>query len=175
VATVCGDDATAKIVGGVYAVIFPCLYLLSAEVVAAHNRYLSTIIVSFVGELARRAHPYRFDPDFFSLCPRRCPAWPEEVARYLMVWMAMLCAPLAYHQGEHAAITFLLESLAPKRKRWWQAAIDLTVAGTSPTAKERTAFVRAAEPTIKWYVARYGSFWVRRLQAAIRQQAVMHR
>jgi TRAP-type C4-dicarboxylate transport system permease small subunit len=35
--------------------------------------------------------------------------WSEELARYLMVWIGMLGASLAMHQGRHVGVTFIVD------------------------------------------------------------------
>ncbi len=44
--------------------------------------------------------------------------WSEELARYLMVWMAMLGAPLALRMDQHIGVGLVLERL-PRRARLW--------------------------------------------------------
>ncbi len=44
--------------------------------------------------------------------------WSEELARYLMVWMAMLGAPLALRMDQHIGVGLVLERL-PRRVRLW--------------------------------------------------------
>jgi TRAP-type C4-dicarboxylate transport system permease small subunit len=40
--------------------------------------------------------------------------WTEEAARYLMIWMALLAAGLAFKNGEHFNIDFLTSRLTPR-------------------------------------------------------------
>jgi TRAP-type C4-dicarboxylate transport system permease small subunit len=40
--------------------------------------------------------------------------WTEEAARYLMIWMALLAAGLAFKNGEHFNIDFLTSRLSPR-------------------------------------------------------------
>lgn len=35
--------------------------------------------------------------------------WTEEVARFLMIWLTFLGAALAWHQGRHIAVTFVVD------------------------------------------------------------------
>jgi len=44
--------------------------------------------------------------------------WTEELARYLMIWMAMLGAPLALRMDRHIGVGIVLERL-PRRARLW--------------------------------------------------------
>ena len=39
-------------------------------------------------------------------------AWSEEVAKYLMVWMALLGASVLFRQGGHIAITYFISKLS---------------------------------------------------------------
>lgn len=41
-------------------------------------------------------------------------SWPEELARYLMIWSGLLAAIYAYREGSHVGVTFLLERLHPR-------------------------------------------------------------
>jgi TRAP-type C4-dicarboxylate transport system permease small subunit len=50
--------------------------------------------------------------------------WSEEVARYLMIWIGMMGASLALHEGRHIGVDFVMEKLP---KRWRQI---LTVAAS---------------------------------------------
>jgi len=40
--------------------------------------------------------------------------WTEEAARYLMIWMALLTAGLAFKNGDHFNIDFLTSRLRPR-------------------------------------------------------------
>ena len=39
--------------------------------------------------------------------------WTEEAARYLMIWMALLSAGLAFQKGQHFNIDFVTDRMAP--------------------------------------------------------------
>jgi len=49
--------------------------------------------------------------------------WTEEAARYIMIWMALLAAGLAFKNGEHFNIDFLTSRLSPRL----QAALSLSM------------------------------------------------
>jgi TRAP-type C4-dicarboxylate transport system permease small subunit len=38
-------------------------------------------------------------------------SWPEELSRYLQIWVGLLAAIYAYHEGSHVGVTFLLDKL----------------------------------------------------------------
>jgi TRAP-type C4-dicarboxylate transport system permease small subunit len=44
--------------------------------------------------------------------------WAEEIAKYLMVWMAMLGAALVMWEKGHVAVEFLYDKIPPKIARW---------------------------------------------------------
>lgn len=50
--------------------------------------------------------------------------WTEELARYLMIWAALLAVSCGVARREHVAVTVLLERLPPKAHRLVCAAID---------------------------------------------------
>lgn len=43
--------------------------------------------------------------------------WPEEVARYLMIWITCLGAGLAIRYGDHVAVEFVLQRMPPPLRR----------------------------------------------------------
>jgi TRAP-type C4-dicarboxylate transport system permease small subunit len=45
------------------------------------------------------------------------PPWSEEIARYLMVWVAMLAMSSAMKRGQHIGLTFLVERLGPRGQK----------------------------------------------------------
>lgn len=49
--------------------------------------------------------------------------WPEELARFLFVWVALLGAALAFKRGAH----FSIEALVRKFSRRWQLSIALSI------------------------------------------------
>lgn len=42
--------------------------------------------------------------------------WTEEVARFLLIWITFLGAALAFQQGRHIAVSFVVDAFAPKVK-----------------------------------------------------------
>lgn len=50
--------------------------------------------------------------------------WPEEVAKGLMVWMALLAAPVGYRRQEHVGITLLQHALGPRGRVGLLVALD---------------------------------------------------
>lgn len=51
--------------------------------------------------------------------------WTEELARYLMIWAALLAVSSGVARREHVAVTALLDRLPSNRRRQVCAAIDL--------------------------------------------------
>jgi TRAP-type C4-dicarboxylate transport system permease small subunit len=45
-------------------------------------------------------------------------SWSEELARYLMIWMALAGASVALRQGAHVGVTLLVERLGPGIRPW---------------------------------------------------------
>ncbi len=45
-------------------------------------------------------------------------SWSEELARYLMIWMALVGASVAVRQGAHVGVTLLVERLGPRTRPW---------------------------------------------------------
>lgn len=45
------------------------------------------------------------------------PPWSEEIARYLMVWVAMLAMSSAMKRGQHIGLTFLVNRLGPRGQK----------------------------------------------------------
>jgi TRAP-type C4-dicarboxylate transport system permease small subunit len=50
--------------------------------------------------------------------------WAEELARYLMIWAALLAVSCGVARREHVAVTALLHSLPPLIRRWIAVGID---------------------------------------------------
>ena len=50
--------------------------------------------------------------------------WTEELARYIMIWAALLAVSSAAHRREHIGLDFLSRLLPPMPKMILQAAID---------------------------------------------------
>jgi len=51
--------------------------------------------------------------------------WTEELARYLMIWAALLAVSCGVARREHVAVTAVLHSLPATLRRWIEVAIDL--------------------------------------------------
>jgi TRAP-type transport system small permease protein len=51
--------------------------------------------------------------------------WAEELARYLMIWAALLAVSCGVARREHVAVTALLHQLPVLIRRWFDVAIDL--------------------------------------------------
>lgn len=56
-------------------------------------------------------------------------SWAEEVARYLMIWSALLAAGLALREGAHIAVETLPDSLPPRAGALVRAVVALVVGG----------------------------------------------
>lgn len=50
--------------------------------------------------------------------------WAEELARYLMIWAALLAVSCGVARREHVAVTALLGRFPPSMRRWVDVAID---------------------------------------------------
>ncbi|MBN9668813.1 TRAP transporter small permease [Labrenzia aggregata] len=50
----------------------------------------------------------------------------EELARYLMIWMALLAISCGISRREHIGVLVLIERLPPVVRKWLAVAIDLT-------------------------------------------------
>jgi len=44
--------------------------------------------------------------------------WAEEIAKYFMVWSAMLGAAVVLYENGHIAVDFLFNKLAEKQRNW---------------------------------------------------------
>lgn len=51
--------------------------------------------------------------------------WAEELARYLMIWTALLAVSCGVARREHVAVTALLHQVPRTARRWIELAIDL--------------------------------------------------
>jgi TRAP-type C4-dicarboxylate transport system permease small subunit len=56
-------------------------------------------------------------------------SWAEEVARYLMIWSALLAAGLALREGAHIAVETLPDSLPPRAAMVLRGVVATIVAG----------------------------------------------
>lgn len=53
--------------------------------------------------------------------------WSEELARYLMIWVACLAASEAYHQKSHVGVNLLSDLLPVKLRRWLHQIVHLVI------------------------------------------------
>jgi TRAP-type C4-dicarboxylate transport system permease small subunit len=53
--------------------------------------------------------------------------WSEELARYLMIWVACLAASEAYAKGNHVGINLVIDALKPSLRKIMILAIHLAV------------------------------------------------
>jgi len=53
--------------------------------------------------------------------------WAEEIARWALVWGALLAAPMGYRAAGHVAITMLVEALSPRLLYALAIAINLLI------------------------------------------------
>ena len=53
--------------------------------------------------------------------------WSEELARYLMIWVACLAASEAYVKGNHVGVSFIIDVLKPNLRKIMILAIHLIV------------------------------------------------
>jgi len=49
--------------------------------------------------------------------------WPEEAARFMMVWMTFLVLPYAYREGLMVRLEAVASRLAPAKRRWLEAVL----------------------------------------------------
>jgi TRAP-type C4-dicarboxylate transport system permease small subunit len=55
--------------------------------------------------------------------------WSEELARYLMIWVACLAASEAYAKGSHVGVDLVIRKLKPKLRKGAALLIHLLVIG----------------------------------------------
>ncbi len=83
--------------------------------------------------------------------------WPDEAARFAMLWMTGLIAPLAYRQGGFVAIDMLVRAL-PERAAALLSLLLLTIAGVvlgwavDIGLSEVTGFMSRAKTASLYYV-----------------------
>jgi TRAP-type C4-dicarboxylate transport system permease small subunit len=53
----------------------------------------------------------------------------EELARYLMIWMALLAVSSGFAHREHIGVMFVFERFPPQMKRWLALAFDIIAFG----------------------------------------------
>jgi TRAP-type C4-dicarboxylate transport system permease small subunit len=57
----------------------------------------------------------------------KAPAWSEELARYLMVWITMLGSAVVMRENGHIGVTFVLDLLSPGARKIVLVVRDLIV------------------------------------------------
>lgn len=87
-------------------------------------------------------------------------AWTEELAIYLLVWLSLLGASLAYRAHSHLGVDFLTARLDPTARKWaWVlvegivflfAAFALVLGGWQLVAE--TLATRQISPVLQWAV-----------------------
>lgn len=50
---------------------------------------------------------------------KSAPFWTEEVARFMMVWMAMSAAAIAFRNREHVGLEIIIDRVCPAHLRKW--------------------------------------------------------
>ena len=50
---------------------------------------------------------------------RSAPFWTEEVARFMMVWVALIGAAVAFRRREHVGLDFVVNLIFPRKSRRW--------------------------------------------------------
>ena len=53
--------------------------------------------------------------------------WTEEVAKFLLMWVALLGAPVAHGRREHLGFDYLASMLHPDARRWMEVAAEMVV------------------------------------------------
>ncbi len=53
--------------------------------------------------------------------------WTEEIANYLLMWIALLGAALVYDQKAHLGVDYLVCKLHPSARRWAAVIVELNV------------------------------------------------
>lgn len=53
--------------------------------------------------------------------------WTEEVAKFLLMWVALLGAPVAHGRREHLGFDYLASKLHPDARRWMEVAAEMVV------------------------------------------------
>ena len=56
------------------------------------------------------------------------PAWSEELARFLQVWLILLASPLCIRKGSHLAVGYLGHKLSPRGRRYLDILIGALIA-----------------------------------------------
>lgn len=51
--------------------------------------------------------------------------WPEELARYIMIWMALMAVPVCAYRREHIGLDILFSRFPLKAQPWLRLVLDL--------------------------------------------------
>ena len=56
-------------------------------------------------------------------------SWPEEAARFLMIWALLLAGAYALNDGEHVGLNFFVDRFPANVRRWLRVIMNLCVIG----------------------------------------------
>ncbi len=88
-------------------------------------------------------------------------SWSEELAKYLMIWMVFVGAPIALRQGAHVAIELLPQALPERAKQLLFALVFLIVAALMVMFVYRgLTFAWNGRTQIMITVGGYSMFWL---------------
>ena len=93
----------------------------SAALSARFNRWIELLCAGLLGILVIDIWIGVFGRYVFELPV----TWSEELARYLMIWAALLAVSCGVARREHVAVTALLHRVPIHIRRWFDVAIDL--------------------------------------------------
>ncbi len=92
----------------------------SAVLSARLNRWVELLCAAIIGVLVIDIWIGVFGRYVFELPV----TWAEELARYLMIWGALLAVSCGVARREHVAVTALLHRFPIRIRRWFDVAID---------------------------------------------------
>ena len=113
-----GTDATPA---GTQASRLQCWGGRSAALSARINRWVELLCAALLAVLVIDIWIGVFGRYVFELPV----TWAEELARYLMIWTALLAVSCGVARREHVAVTALLHRVPIRIRRWFDVAIDL--------------------------------------------------
>ena len=93
----------------------------SAALSATINRYVELLCAGLLAVLVIDIWIGVFGRYVFELPV----TWAEELARYLMIWTALLAVSCGVARREHVAVTALLHRIPIRIRRWFDVAIDV--------------------------------------------------
>lgn len=93
----------------------------SARLSAALNRWIERVCAAILAVLVVDIWVGVFGRYVFELPV----TWAEELARYLMIWAALLAVSCGIARREHVAVTALISRLPDPARRWLHVGIDL--------------------------------------------------